>query len=110
MDESRLPTGIWIDAHLRRLEQKAIPYYILNKGAYAGGTVLLKLNGRDKGCAALIQQRDVHGVLGWANALGKENAGEPEIDEYISRAVSRDPDLWVVEIEDREMKNPFEEK
>lgn len=110
MDDSRLPTALWVEAHLRRLGQQAIPYYIANTGAYAGGMVLLKINGLGQGCRVLIQQRDLDGILGWANATKDEILAEKKADDYISRAVSRDPDLWVIEIEDRQMQNPFETK
>ncbi len=42
-DEERLPTALWVEAHLRLLTLQAKPFYILNKGAYASGTVLLKI-------------------------------------------------------------------
>ena len=109
MDEARLPTALLIEARLRHLDLQAIPYYIANKGAYAAGTVLLKLNGGGV-CKVLIQQRDIDGVLGWANALKEEQVDEKKADDYIRRSVSRDPDLWVIEIEDKQMRNPFEEK
>ncbi|MBU0859200.1 MAG: DUF1491 family protein, partial [Alphaproteobacteria bacterium] len=35
---------------------------------------------------------------------------EGEVDAYITRAVNMDPDLWVIEVEDREKRNPFEGK
>ncbi len=110
MDGARLPSALWIEAHLKHLDQRGIPYYIINKGAYAAGTILLKLNGRENGCAALIQQRDAEGELGWTSALSGEHPEESMVDDYIRRAVSRDPDLWAIEIEDRGMKNPFEGK
>lgn len=109
MDEARLPTALWVEAHLRRLGNEGIPYYIANTGAYAGGTVVVKINGLEKGCRLLIQQRDLNGVLGWVDATKDSILEEKKADEYISRAVSRDPDLWVIETEDRRMQNPFEE-
>ncbi|MBP7722567.1 MAG: DUF1491 family protein [Alphaproteobacteria bacterium] len=108
MDDTRLPTALWVEAHLRRLTQEGIPYYIANTGAYAAGTVLVKINGLEKGCRLLIQQRNLDGILGWADATKDQILEEKKADEYISRAVSRDPDIWVIETEDRRMQNPFE--
>lgn len=110
MTEDRLPTGLWIEAQLRHLGEKGIPYYIANKGAYASGTVLLKLNTLQNGCLLLLQVRDMSGILGWMNALKTERVAEAEADAYIRRAVDRDPDVWVIEIEDRTGTNPFEGK
>jgi hypothetical protein len=110
MSDDRLPTALWIEAHLRQIDSHAIPYYILNRGNHASGTVMLKLHAPGQGCSVLIQQRDLDGNLGWMNALNQEIVEEAKADDYIRRAVSRDPDLWVIEIEDRERKNPFEGK
>jgi hypothetical protein len=110
MEQERLPASLWIEAHLRHLDTQGVSYYIVNKGAYAAGTVLLKLNGLGAGCRVLIQQRDLEGNLGWMDAMAEENPDEAKADDYIRRSLSRDPDLWVIEIEDKEMKNPFEGK
>ncbi len=109
MDDTRLPAALWVEAHLRRLSNAGIPYYIVNTGAYAAGTVTLKINGLENGCRVLIQQRDIEGKLGWANAMKEETVTEAKADDYIRRAVSRDPDVWVIEIEDRQRRNPFED-
>lgn len=95
---------------MRRLNAEGVPYYIMQKGAYAGGLVLLKINTLGEGCLLLTQQRDFEtNKLGWANALEQDRVPEPDADAYIQRAVSRDPDLWVIEVEDREGENPFED-
>lgn len=108
--EDRLPTALWVDAHLRQVSIKGQGYYIMQKGAYAGGMVLLKLSNMAGQCRLLQQQRDLEGVLGWMNAFSEPQVEEREADAYMRRAMERDPDLWVIEIEDREMANPFEGK
>lgn len=106
----RLPTSIWVDAHLRRLNEIGQGYYVLNKGAFAAGTVIVKINLLDGFSRLLTQIRDMDGNLGWMNATKEERVAETDADAYIRRAVDRDPDIWVVEVEDREGNNPFEGK
>ncbi len=56
------------------------------------------------------QQRDLKGELGWMTLFKGATVPETEADAYIQRAIQRDPDLWVIEVEDREKRNPFEGK
>jgi hypothetical protein len=110
MADDRLPTALFLDAHFRRLTAQGTFYYILNKGAYASGTIIIKINGRENGCLLLQQQRDIDGNLGWMKLFKGNTVEESEADAYIQRAVSRDPDVWAIEIEDRQLANPFEGK
>lgn len=107
-EEPRLPVHLWIDAQLRPLNDRGVFYYIQQRGEQNTGTVLLKLNALDRTCKLLIQQRDFEGKIGWMHAMGKELVEEIDADQYIQRSISRDPDLWVIEIEDKNMNNPFE--
>lgn len=108
MDEGRLPTNLLVDACIQQLTSRATPYYLLQKGDPNSGIILLKLNGLENGCKLLIQQRDLDGVLGWENALGEDLPEEKDADDYIQRSKNRDPDLWVIEVEDRDLVNPFD--
>lgn len=109
MDEGRLPTSLHVDAILKQCDIDFIPYYILQKGEYASGVILAKLNRLDGIAALRIQQRDFDtGMLGWVDALGEAEMEENKADEYIARSKSRDPDLWVIEFETRDLQNPFE--
>jgi hypothetical protein len=110
MDDDRLPTKLWVMAHLRRCAADAIPATVARRGEAMGGMVLLKLNQLEAGCRLLSQTRDVEGRLAWFPALAGKLVPEADADAYIARAVKRDPDLWVVEIEDRDGRHPFEGK
>jgi len=110
MDDERLPTKLWVMAHLRRCAADAVPATVARRGEAMGGMVLLKLNQLEAGCRLLSQTRDLEGRLAWFPALEGKLVPEAEADAYIERAVKRDPDLWVVEIEDRDGRHPFEGK
>ena len=47
------------------------------------------------------QMRNLDGKLGWLEALDGRLVPETEANAYIARQTERDPDLWVVEIEDK---------
>ncbi len=109
-EDDRLQTALLVDAQMRKLSAQAIPAYVINRGAYAAGLIVLKINALEEGCMVLVQQRDIAGDLGWMSVFGDNTVDEFEADSYINRALERDPDIWVIEVEDRQRRNPFEGK
>ena len=101
--ESRIPTYLWVEAEVRRLSGEGFGVYVASRGDRAGGMVLQKISDMAGNCRLRGQQRDLLGRLVWIDILQDEIVPENEADAYIRRAVERDPDLWVVEIEDRAM-------
>lgn len=96
----RLTARFWVDAYLRRLGLLDIPAYVVAHGDDTGGAVLVKLTTLD-GQATLFQRSfDIMtGERAWVE-LSKGN--ERDIDETVTRQRGFDPDLWVIEVEDRE--------
>lgn len=109
MSDARLPTALWVAAHVRQCASQNVPVYILRKGAADSGTVMLKIVMKDKTCIVLNQSRGIDGNMGWMNIFGGV-ADEKKADDYIHRSIARDADLWVIEVEDDTGKNPFEGK
>lgn len=98
--EERLPTKLWLDAHLRAHAALGQSYYIVHRGDNASGTIVLKLIlGRKEGCRVYSQARDNEGELAWLPAFEGRIVSETEADAYIQRLTARDPDLWGVEVE-----------
>ena len=104
----RLKTNIIVQAALRISSLQAIPMVIARRGDGDAGTILVKLNQLDLGCTVLAQTRTPKGELAWLKATGETPVEEATADAYIARQVKRDPDIWVVEIEDRAGRPIFE--
>ena len=102
MVEGRLPTELWVKAHVKRCSVAGVPVIVARRGDPHSGIVILKLNQLEAGCRVMSQMRDLEGKLGWLEALDGALVPEAEADAYIARQAERDPDLWVIEIEDRE--------
>lgn len=105
--EARLKTKLVVQAAVRLCAQRAVPITVARRGDEDAGTILVKLNRRDLGCIVLAQTRDSGGEPAWLQATGEAPVDEPTADAYIARQVQRDPDVWVVEIEDREGRSAF---
>ena len=108
--EERLPTELWIAAHVRQCATKGVPVYITRKGEPNAGTVIVKIVIRGMGCRVFNQFRSPEGKMGWFDLYEGQIVDETRADQYIKQARDRDPDVWVVEVEDVNGKNPFEGK
>ncbi|MGH6872470.1 MAG: DUF1491 family protein [Rhizomicrobium sp.] len=97
----RLKAGIFVRALIRRAEIAGAAAYVARKGAEEAGAVLLKIARLDGTSIVLSQARRGEGELVWVKPLG-DAATDDKTREYFDRQVKFDPDLWIVEIEDRE--------
>ncbi|MBW7921341.1 MAG: DUF1491 family protein [Rubellimicrobium sp.] len=96
----RLATGFWVAAWRRRIEAMGIAAYVLRKGDDTAGAVLVKVATLD-GRARLMGRR-TDPATGASRWMELAEGPEPEIDARATREAGFDPDLWIVEITDRE--------
>ena len=88
-------------ALLRRVQVAGASAFVVRSGAEEAGAIILKIAKLDGTVLVLNQARDGKGNLVWAQPLGGW-ADEKRVAEWCDRQVKFDPDLWIVEIEDRE--------
>jgi len=105
--EARLKSGLWVSALVRQCDRLARAAVVLRKGDADSGGIVVVLRGRD-GLVALSQMRDGEGRLGWMRATGAAPVNQEAADGYVARALKRDPDLWVVEVDAPDLAPPFE--
>lgn len=104
----RLKSGIWVAAYLRRCNVEGAPAAVRRRGAEEAGAVFIIINRLD-GTATLYgpapqsafdeaqpADRIFVPMLG-----GAAPVPEADIEARLMREIRFDPDLWIVEIEDR---------
>ena len=96
-----LSTDIWVGALIRRAEQGGAFAVVVRKGDARAGAVLVKVLNRADGTTRLFAEAThMDGDQVWMQPARSDQ--EPDLDRYIERAIRIDPDIWVVEIDDRE--------
>jgi hypothetical protein len=98
---ARLKAGIFVRALIRRAEVAGAAAYVARHGAEEAGAVIIKIARLDGTCLVLDQARRGEGELVWVKPLG-DNADEERARQFFEKQIRFDPDLWIVEIEDRE--------
>ena len=110
MTEPRLKTEIRVAAHLRRAQAAGAFATIARRGDPDAGAVAVKVYlGRGR-ARALVQSRDLDGRSVWRDPLigdtvqedQSKDYHEAEVDAWLAKETAIDPDLWIVEIEDRD--------
>ena len=96
----RLKSAIYVQALIRRCESAGAAAYLLRRGAEEAGAILLKVNRLDGSCMVLSQARRGEELV-WLRPLG-DSTDDSRAADYFARQLRIDPDLWIVEIEDRQ--------
>lgn len=109
MSPPRLRPEIWVKAILRLCATRDLPAFVVRKGDADAGAVLLKLNRLQHGSLVFSQTRDIDGNMRWIHATAHGTVPDNEAEALIARHIDRDPDLWVVEIEDRLGRHPIDD-
>jgi hypothetical protein len=97
----RLKAGIFVRALIRRAEVAGAAAFVVRKGSEEAGAVFLKIARLDGTSLVLSQARRGEGELVWVKPLG-DAADDAKAAGYFDKQVKFDPDLWIVEIEDRQ--------
>lgn len=103
----RVTSALWVGAYLRRCSAETIPAAVVNRGAEEAGAVFVKVNRLDGTAmvlgpapqAAFDEDRPAERL--WLRCTGPEPVAEAQADAYLARQRQFDPDLWIVEIEER---------
>lgn len=105
---ARLTADFWVRAYLNRLRLAAIPAYVTAHGDAVAGAVIVKLATMDGRATAF--QRSVDIMTGERTWMTLAEGAEAEVDEMLARQRSRDRDLWIIEVEDREGRHLLDEE
>lgn len=103
----RLTARIWVDAYLTRLRLYDIPAFVVAHGDDTAGAVLVKLNTLDGQVVGFQRSFDLMtGARQWMELAAGDEA---TVDASIQKQRSFDPDLWVIEVEDRAGRHLLDE-
>jgi len=102
----RLKSAIWVAAYLRRCQTEGIFGAVRRRGAEDAGAVFVKVASLDGNAVlytpapqtAYDDSRPVDRVF---TPSTKALVPEQVVEERLAKEVNFDPDVWIVEIEDR---------
>ena len=104
---TRLTADIWVGAYLARLRIKNIPVFITAKGDATAGAVLVKMNTLDG--QATAYQRSFDLMTGERAWIVLAEGADADVEAALARQRTFDPDLWVIEVEDRDGRHLLDE-
>jgi len=92
----RLRAGVWVAAYVRRLNDACVTAMLRARGDDGSGGVLIKVVDRTGAATLFSPAMGMDGARVW---LATSCADDAAAEARIVKARGRDPDLWVVEVE-----------
>ena len=104
---TRLTSEFWVSAYLTRLRLHDIPAFVVHHGDDTAGAVLVKLNTLDGAAKAFQRRFDfMTDSRNWELLCEGEEAA---VDASLTKQRATDPDLWIIEVEDRQGRHLLDE-
>lgn len=109
----RIKSQIWVMAYIRLCSINGAPAVIVRRGQGDGGAIYIKINKLNDD--VLIYGPAPAGMdmssteRQWTLCCGESAVSEVEANRYVHRQVEFDPDIWIIEVEDREGRHFLDE-
>jgi hypothetical protein len=107
----RLKSGVWVSAYVRRCHVEGVFAVVRRRGAEEAGAIFIKVNRLDDTADVYCPapQTAFGGDLdndpvpdrAFSPAMKTMPAPDAEAEAYLARQIRFDPDVWIIETEDR---------
>ena len=108
----RLKSAIWVAAYVRRCNAEGVFAAVRRRGAEEAGAIFIKISRLD-GTATLYvpapqsafeEKRPVDRMFA-AALVGDKPVSDADIEARLQKEIRFDPDVWIIEVEDRAGRN-----
>lgn len=107
----RLKSALWVAAYLRRCQVEGIYAVVRRRGAEEAGAIFVRICRLD-GTSDLFGPAPQsafaaapQGERAFSASLSAQPAADAAVEAYLAREMKFDPDIWIVEVEDRAGRN-----
>src|ERR1700750_1914451 len=102
----RLKTSIWVAAYLRRCQTEGVFGAVRRRGAEEAGAVFVKVATMDGNAMLYVPAPqtvydDSRPIERLFTPVSPDPVPEPSLEELLAKEVRFDPDIWIVETEDK---------
>jgi hypothetical protein len=103
----RLKAGIWVAAYIRRVQVEGAFAVVRRRGAEEAGAIFIKIDRLDGtadiyGPAPQSAFEESHPAdRAFTPGLRTQPAPEADVEAYLAKQMRFDPDIWIIEVEDR---------
>jgi hypothetical protein len=111
----RLKSGLWVAAYLRRCNIAGAFAVVRRRGAEEAGAVFIRICRLDGssdlfGPAPQSAFEDAHpSDRAFSPCFPAQPVPDADVETYLARETKFDPDVWIIEVEDRTGRNFLEE-
>ena len=103
---AELKTEIWVQALIRAVQVGGAFATVVRRGDRDAGAVMVKVSTLDGRARLYAPAQNGEGERIWLDlSAGSLGDNEREVDAYALKRGESDPDVWLVEIEDRNGRN-----